>query len=300
VRKKSLAEEIAALSVTSFQSIVLPMGDDDPRSKTFTYEGYDIITLKKEFEREYTIPEPQTAQEVIGYYARRIAEAVKLPAQFAALAPKVREFFEQKAFGHPADLSEPAVVKAMSTPVAHYVCVDVFKKALQALTIEEQTPQLLEPARLLSTCQPFPWSRPVWEGQKCIFNLVPCDNDFEREFAKFLDNAKDVTAFAKLPRAFGFTIEYTDTSMNLRNYEPDFVAIDKSGVHWLLESKGQENVDVLRKDVAAVRWCQNASKLTDKQWKYAKVPQKEFEVLQPRRLADLAALMPSLFDEAEG
>ena len=284
VRKKSLAEEIAALEVTSFQSIVLPMSEDDPRSKTFTYEGYDIITLKKEFEREYTIPEPQTAQEVIGYYARRIAEAVKLPAQFAALAPKVREFFEQKAFGHPADLNEPAVVKAMSTPVAHYVCVDVFKKALQALTIEEQTPQLLEPARLLSTCQPFPWSRPVWEGQKCIFNLVPCDNDFEREFAKFLDNAKDVTAFAKLPRAFGFTIEYTDTSMNLRNYEPDFVAIDKSGVHWLLESKGQENVDVLRKDVAAMRWCENASKLTDKQWKYAKVPQKEFEALQPSRL----------------
>src|SRR5260370_321845 len=124
VRKKSLAEEIAALKVTSFQSIVLPMSEDDPRSKTFTYEGYDIITLKKEFEREYTIPEPQTAQEVIGYYARRIAEAVKLPAQFAALAPKVREFFEQKAFGHPADLNEPTVVKAMSTAVPNYVCVD--------------------------------------------------------------------------------------------------------------------------------------------------------------------------------
>jgi type III restriction enzyme len=295
VRKKSLAEEIAGLDVMGFQSIVLPMGDDDPRSKTFTYEGYDIITLKKEFEREYTIPEPQTAQEVIGYYARRIAEAVKLPAQFAVLAPKVREFFEQKAFGHAADLSEPAVVKAMSTAVAHYVCVDVFKKALQALTIEEQKPQLIEPARMLSACQPFPWSRPVWEGQKCIFNLVPCDNDFEREFAKFLDSAADVTAFAKLPRAFGFTVEYTDTAMNLRNYEPDFVAVDKSGMHWLIETKGQENVDVLRKDVAAARWCENASALTDKKWRYAKVPQKEFEVLQPSRLADLAALVPTLF-----
>jgi type III restriction enzyme len=295
VRKRSLAEEIAGLEVMAFQSIVLPMSEDDPRSKTFTYEGYDIITLKKEFEREYTIPEPQTAQEVIGYYARRIAEAVKLPAQFAVLAPKVREFFEQKAFGQSANLSEPAIVKAMSTAVAHYVCVDVFKKALQALTIEEQTPQLLEPARLLSTCQPFPWSRPVWEGQKSIFNLVPCDNDFEREFAKFLDNAKDVTTFAKLPRAFGFTIEYTDTSMNLRNYEPDFVAVDKSGVHWLLESKGQENVDVLRKDVAAIRWCENATNLTGKQWKYVKVPQKEFESLQPSRLSDLSALAPSLF-----
>jgi type III restriction enzyme len=299
IRKKSLAEEIAGLNVTGFQSIVLPMGEDDPRSKTFTYEGYDIITLKKEVEREYTIPEPQTAQEVIGYYARRIAEAVKLPAQFAALAPKVREFFEQKAFGHPVDLTDPDIVKAMSTPVAHYVCVDVFKKALQALTIEQQTPKLLEPARMLSACQPFPWSRPVWEGQKCIFNLVPCDNDFEREFAKFLDNASDVKAFAKLPRAFGFAIEYTDTVMNLRNYEPDFVAVDKSGTHWILESKGQETVDVLRKDVAAVRWCENATRLTDGQWQYVKVPQKEFEALQPTKLCDLAALSPTLFGSTE-
>ena len=296
IRKKSLAEEIAGLEVMSFNSIVLPKSDEDPRSKTFRYEGYDIITLKKEFERDYTIPEPQTAQEVIGYYARRIAEAVKLPAQFAALAPKVREFFEVKAFGHPEDLSDPAIVKAMSTAVAHFVCVDVFKKALQALTIEEQTPQLLEPARMLSSCQPFPWSRPVWEGEKCILNLVPCDNDFEREFAKFLDNATDVKAFSKLPRAFGFTIEYTDTATNLRNYEPDFVAIDKAGTHWILETKGQETVDVLRKDVAAMRWCENATNLIGKTWKYVKVPQKEFEALQPSRLSDLIALAPRLLD----
>ena len=70
-------------------------------------------------------------------------------------------------------------------------------------------------------------------------NLVACDNEFEREFAKFLDIAKDVVAFAKLPRAFGFTIEYTDTAMNLRNYEPDFAAIDKSGNDSLLSQKGR-------------------------------------------------------------
>jgi type III restriction enzyme len=294
VRKKSLAVEIAGLDVMGLQSIVLPMSEDDPTAKTFRYEGYDIITLKKLIEREYVVPESQTSQEVIGYYARRIAEAVKLPAQFAALAPKVKEFFEHKAFGQPVDLSDLAIVRAMSTQIASYVCVDVFKKALLALTIEEQTPQLLEPERMLSSCQPFPWSRPVWEGQKCVFNLVPCDNDFEREFAKFLDNAKDVRAFAKLPRAFGFTIEYTDTSMNLRNYEPDFVAVDKSGTHWLLETKGQENVDVLRKDVAALRWCQNASTLTKTDWKYVKVPQEEFQALQPSHIVDLAAFQTSV------
>jgi len=292
VRKKSLAEEIAGLNIMELRSIVLPMSDDDPVAKTFRYEGYDIITLKKEVERDYKIEDPQTAQEVIGYYARRIAEAVKLPSQFAALAPKVREFLEEKAFGHLVDLNDPLTVKAMSTPVAHYVCVDVFKKALLGLTIQEQTPQLLEPARMLSTCQPFPWSRAVWEGRKCVFNLVPCDNDFEREFAKFLDNAADVRAFSKLPQAFGFSIEYTDAAMNLKSYYPDFVALDNEGVHWLLETKGLETPDVLRKDAAALQWCENASKLCGIEWRYIKVPQKEFEALRPSRLADLTALQP--------
>lgn len=293
VRKKSLAEEIAGLEVMSFQTILLPLSADDPHNKTFRYDGYDIITLQKVVEREYKIPEPQTAQEVIGYYSRRIAEAVKLPSQFAALAPKVREFFENKAFGQWVDLSNADVVKAMSTPVAHYVCVDVFSKALKQLTIAEQEPTLLEPERMLSTCQPFPWSRQVWEGVKTVFNLVPCDNGFERDFAKFLDNAKDVEAFAKLPQAFGFSIEYTDGGMNLRSYYPDFVAVDGKGVRWLLETKGAETDDVAHKDTAAAQWCENATLLTKTPWQYLKIPQKAFEVLQPSRLADLKALQPA-------
>src|SRR5207245_8613207 len=101
-------------------------------------------TFGRMVEREDQLSEPQTAQEVIGYYSRRIAEAVKLPAQFAAIAPKVREFFEHKAFGGLVDLSDPTIVKAMSTNAAQYVCVDIFKKYLLALTIEEQKPELLD------------------------------------------------------------------------------------------------------------------------------------------------------------
>jgi type III restriction enzyme len=102
-----------------------------------------------------------------------------------------------------------------------------------------------------------------------------------------------VKAFAKLPRAFGFVIEYTDSAMNLRNYEPDFVAVDKAGTNWVLETKGQENLDVARKDTAAARWCENATRLTGVQWRYLKVPQKEFEVLQASKLAELEAFAPS-------
>jgi type III restriction enzyme len=122
-----------------------------------------------------------------------------------------------------------------------------------------------------------------------VFNLVACDNEFEKAFAKFLDLAEDVKAFAKLPEVFGFAIDYTDGG-NLRSYYPDFVAVNSDGQYWVIETKGQETEEVKYKDQAAKVWCENASALTGKTWKYLKVLQKEFEKLQPDALADLSAL----------
>lgn len=290
VRKKSLAEEIAEMDVTGLKTPPLPMKSGDKATETFKYEGYDIITLKKEFEREYTLPEVQTPQEVIGYYARRIAQEVKLPSQFAALAPKVREFFEKKAFGKPVDLNDPLILKAMSDNVAQYVCVQAFKKELLSKTISEREPKLEGGDRLLSGLSAFPWGQPVYEGRKSILNLNPCENEFEREFARFLDKAEDVKAFAKIPESFGFCIEYTDGAYNLRNYYPDFVAIGSDGMRWIIETKGMESEETKFKDQAAELWCENATKLTKTTWRYKKVAQKKFEELQPSRLADLAVI----------
>jgi hypothetical protein len=56
---------------------VLPCKENDAAAKTFRYESYDLVSLEKLIEPDYAIPEPQTAEEVIGYYARRIAQDVK-------------------------------------------------------------------------------------------------------------------------------------------------------------------------------------------------------------------------------
>jgi len=114
------------------------------------------------------------------------------------------------------------------------------------------------------------------------------DNEFEREFARFLESASDVVRFAKLPSRFGFTIEYTDSATNLRYYEPDFVAVDDAGMHYVIETKGREDIDVAHKDRAATIWCENATLLTDTTWAYVKVPQVEFGKLEPSVLADVA------------
>ena len=125
---------------------------------------------------------------------------------------------------------------------------------------------------------------------KCVFNLVACDNEFEKEFARFLERAEEVLRFAKLPEQFGFTIDYTDNNANLRYYEPDFVALLKNGTHYIIETKGLEDVNVVNKDRAAKLWCENTTMLTGKPWQYLKVLQTEFTRLQPTSFSDLRVL----------
>jgi type III restriction enzyme len=285
-RKKTLAEEIEGIDVAQLVCPRFPKKEGDAAAQQFHYEGVDIITLEKLIERDYTIPEPQTAEEVISYYAKRIAQDVKLPSQFAALVPKVRDFLRDRAFGETVDLADKAIIRAIATSVAQYVTVKTFATVLRGLVVEELSPTLEHPGRALSETEPYPFSRPTFEATKTVFNLVAGDNQFEQQFGQFLQDASDVESFAKLPRRFGFTIEYTDSATNLRYYEPDFVAVDLNGAHYVIETKGQENIDVAHKDRAATIWCENATLLTGVTWLYLKVPQSEFGKLQPQVIAD--------------
>lgn len=291
-RKSALGEEIASLDVSTFKTPKLPKKQGDTDAQAFTYEGYDIITLEKMIEREYTIPAVQTAQEVIAYYAKRIASDLKLPTQFAALVPKVREFLETYAFGGPVNLDDPLMVKAIAHPVAQHITIKAFLAALREAILEEQTPILTDAGRALSTTPGFPWSRPTAQAAKTVFNLVAADNEFEKTFALFLEKAPDVARFAKLPAGFGFSIPYTDAAANLRYYEPDFVAVTDDGVHHLIETKGRVDVDVAHKNRAAYLWCENATLLTETAWDFKIVHQQEFESLHPQDFEDLIALEP--------
>jgi|SRR5579871_3920649 len=112
---------------------------------------------------------------------------------------------------------------------------------------------------------------------------------------KCLEARHNIAEDVKLPAQFGFAIEYTDNAANLRYYEPDFVAVLADGSFGLIETKGREDLDVAHKDRAAGIWCENATLLTGTPWQYLKIPQAEFDKLQPTEYADLLVFAPALF-----
>ena len=249
VRRSSLSDDIAAIDVTAMACPRLPRGvATDGADETFHYEGVDLLTLETLVKAEYEVPVARTSGEVVAFYAKLIAQDVKLPSLFHVLALKVKEYLAKRAFAEPVDLDGPGMIAAISTNVAQHVVKREFAKVLRPLVLQEQTPQIVSEPRLLSATPPFPHGRQAFPSTKTIFNLCATDNGFEDRFGRFLDAASDVVSFAKLPRAFRFAIDYADSSFRLRYYETDFLAMLSDGSTWILETKGREDMKIREED----------------------------------------------------
>ena len=286
-RKTDSRDEIANLDVNAIQIDNLPFSCQPQDDATFNYLGIDALTDEMLVERQYKLRDPNTCGEVISHYATRIGSETNLPAHFDVITDKLRQFFERRAFGQQVNLDDNTLAPVLARPAVGFLTVQGFVRAIRPLLREEREPVVSGETFMLSLVSPFPWSRPTCEASKTVYNLVAGDNDFEVEFARFLEAAPDVVRFAKLPTRLGFKIQYLANTGNIRHYYPDFVAVDDDDLHYLIETKGQEDTNVVFKDRAAGLWCENASKLTGVSWRYVKVPQIDFADLGGMSLADV-------------
>jgi len=104
---------------------------------------------------------------------------------------------------------------------------------------------------------------------KCLYGRQRFDVDSERRFAVVLEKDLDVLKWYK-PGRNDFQIYYGDES----GYEPDFVVETKTG-KFLCEPKRVADLTekkVQAKAKAAKMWCERASTVSGKPWKYLLVP----------------------------
>jgi hypothetical protein len=100
---------------------------------------------------------------------------------------------------------------------------------------------------------------------KCLYPALKFDSDSERRFAILLEDDRDVVKWLKPPRDV-LRIHCTDDD----NYLPVFIVETGNG-RFLCEIKRATEMDdtvVLQKAKAASEWCQRASTVSDKPWKY--------------------------------
>jgi len=241
------------------------------------YIAQDMLTNVVVVEREWNLPVPQDTRSVIAYYTQKVLKELHLPTttNFPLFYPLVKDYVEHRLFTEEVSLDDPRVLYAVSEPQVEELILDSFTKSFRELTFKEEEPKQ-EKAIPLKDTNPFVWTRPVYPANKCIFNYIPCVNDLEVRFASFLDRAEDVEAFTKNEK-LGFFMEYISSEGGLKNYRPDFVAKTTSGKFYILETKGEVDINVPRKDERAKTWCQDVLQITGQRWHYAKIAQRVFE-----------------------
>jgi len=244
------------------------------------YRGMHLIDKGVIEEYEFRVPYAEDPSGVITYYTRSVARAGgvdRLSGAFATLAPMVRDYLEARVFERAVELEDKVILRRLAENDAQALVVGAFGEAIRALAITEREPTITETAFRVSDTPPFPWSRQTVEGERTVFNLTPVDNALEARFALFLDRASDVAAWAKLTMNSRFALEYISKAGALRYYYPDFVLRLTDDSCLIIETKGQEDLDVALKDRRARRWCEDATRLAGREWAYEKVGQKVFD-----------------------
>jgi type III restriction enzyme len=118
-------------------------------------------------------------------------------------------------------------------------------------------------------------SKYVFGGfKRCLYSVQKFDSEAERVLAVILD--RDAAKWFK-PAKGQFQIFYKQGTSHLE-YQPDFVAESKDAIY-MLEPKASnqmEDVVVLAKKAAAIKWCKNASDYATanggKPWCYVLIP----------------------------
>jgi len=258
------------------------------------YIAVDMLKGMEVVHKKWDLPVPKDAKAVISYYTDKILKQLKITGAFASFYPIVKKYVEEKLFTQKINLNDPKdgyrALYQLSSPEVQQKLINLFVETFKDMTFTEREPQREDVIRL-SDIGPFVWPKLVYPANKTIFNYVPCDNEYELEFSKFLDKANDVKAFSKIVPKMGFYMEYRDSQDNLRLYYPDFIILTTDGEHIIAETKGRIDIDVEYKDNRAKQWCKDVNQLTGEKWSYIRVDQKEFEKYRFESIEELISTL---------
>ena len=290
-------KDLEALDPATFGNARLPL-------KPFTPEQTREIVFKTMLDAEvhHTIlldgAGPADYRSVVGFFARQLLKELRLVGGYDLLYPKVRTFMAERLFEpSPVNLEDPVVLRNLSEPEAGKILFDTFKKAINALTVQDKGSARIEDRIRLRNVRPFRMDhQPYLAARKSVFNKIvgePHAGGFELTFAGFLDGAPDVAAFAKNYLAVGFKIDYVKADGDLSTYTPDFIVKTTDGTVWTVETKGRAELDLPQKMARLSQWCADATQASQAEggpaYRFVYVDQPGFERNPPKDFKGLVA-----------
>lgn len=228
-------------------------------------------------------------RSVIGYFAQTIMKDLRLVSGYDVLYAKVKEFVQSELFDRQVELEDPNTLRNLSELVATKTLLEAFKKAINTLTARDKGDAEIRDTIKLRQTRPF-----VVKDQgyliprKSAFNRIIGDSGFELTFARFLDDCDDLVSYAKNYLAVGFKLDYVNAGGDISNYYPDFLVKMSAKQTFIVETKGQQELDVPLKMQRLKQWCIDMNRVqADVKYGFVYVDQESFEKYKPSSFGQL-------------
>jgi len=206
------------------------------------------------------------------------------------LFPKVEQFICDKLFGKFVAISNSQTIRNLSEPEVKERIFTSFKEAIDKLTIKDKGTAQIKHFIQLRKARPIVVKNQGFiKAKKSVFNKVIADNDFELDVAGFLEDA-EIISFAKNFLSIGFKIEYQGTDGNIHDFHPDFIVKKTEKQVFIIETKGREDLNDIKKINRLVTWCNDVNNeqneityipiyIEEEVWKRERTAMKTFEQL---------------------
>ena len=228
-------------------------------------------------------------RSVIGYFTQTIMKDLRLISGYDVLYGKVKAFVQSNLFNQPVVLEDPNTLRNLSELAATKTLIETFKKAINALTIQDRGDAEIRDSIKLRKTRPFVAKEQAYLiPTKSVFNRIIGDSHFELLFARFLEDCSDVVSYAKNYMAVHFKLDYVKADGNISDYYPDFFVKLSDKQIYVVETKGQEDLDVPLKMQRLSQWCEDINEAqSDVTYDFVYVDMESFEQFKPTSFKQL-------------
>lgn len=223
-------------------------------------------------------------RSVLGWFTKSIMRDLRLFSGYDVLYGKVKTFVRDELFDQSVELDDVNTMRNLSELAATRTIIESFKKAINALTVHDKGDAEIREYIKLRKTRPFMTKQQEsLIPQKSVFNRIIGDSHFELEFASFLEECKDVLAYAKNYLAVNFKLDYVNRDGNISHYYPDFIVKLPKNRVVIVETKGNADLDTPLKIERLRQWCEDVNKMqSEMSYEYVYVKQEDFEEYRPK------------------
>jgi type III restriction enzyme len=229
-------------------------------------------------------------RSVIGYFAQTVMKELRLVSGYDVLYGKIKAFIRNALFNQPVDLESPNTLRNLSELAATKTVIETFKKAINELTVLDKGDAEIRDTIKLRQTRPFVVKDQEYlMAKKSIFNRVIDDSHLELLFARFLEDCDDIISYAKNYLAVHFKLDYVNAGGDISSYYPDFIVKKSEQEIYIVETKGQEDLDVPFKTERLKQWCDDLNRIQSEiKYDFVYVDEESFNKYKPKSFTELA------------